>query len=89
MTFYSKYSTRSESARREMTRTPVFVVLERSKAGRLTRVDGVWLTREEAERYCANQHYNLHNPFVYGLPANGELAEALRDDLAAATGGAV
>lgn len=149
----SKFCTRSESSRREMTRTPVFVVLvetaqlldyrdedrpdsmERDDDGDLrhkatgecccnttamppcahctsntrvtfneikalrnddrpvtieTTVEGVWLTRQEAEAWLASKHYNYRkdqHAYVYGVPADGELADVLRDGSECAPGG--
>lgn len=80
MTFQSKFSTRDASAIAEGTRTPVFVLLERtSGGGRIVRVDGVWLTRQEADEHVERQRHNLRSPLVYAVPANGELVVALRD----------
>lgn len=41
--------------------------------------EGVWLDREEAESFAKSHEYNYRNGWqVYGIPANGQLAELLR-----------
>lgn len=43
------------------------------------RVEGVWLSREEAEAYAQSRRYNYpHGYRVYGVCANGLLAELLK-----------
>jgi hypothetical protein len=77
--FRSRFCSRDESALHESTRTPVFVVLDRNTRDRVERIEGVWLTRQEAEEHVGCSRYNYRNPLVYGVPANGELVDALRD----------
>lgn len=82
MTFRSKFCSREQSIRREMTRDVVFVVLDRSSARdykSVQRIDSVWLTRQEADAFVESQRHNLRDPWVYGVPAGGELAEAVRE----------
>lgn len=76
--FKSTFCTGRDSCRREMTRDVVFLVIDRGMAPH--RLDSVWLTREEADQYVAARRHNFRRPWVYGLPANGELAQALQDD---------
>lgn len=68
--------TRSDQARVEMTRDPIFL-LQRA-IGNQWHIESVWLTREEAEDYGRANAHNLRPLWrVYCVPAGGELARTL------------
>lgn len=73
--------TQSERCRREATRDVIFLLRYKhsKRSMRFTEVEGVWLSREEAEAFAKGHEYRWPGGWqVYGLPANGKLAELIK-----------
>lgn len=73
--------THSERCQAECTRDVVFLLrYKRSKKStRFAEVEGVWLSRQEAEAFARSHEYRWPGGWqVYGLPANGKLAELIK-----------
>lgn len=69
-----------ERCREECTRDVIFLFQERqSKKGDNWRTSGVFLTREEGEEFGRSTDYRYaHGWRVYGVPAEGELAQLIK-----------
>lgn len=70
----------ADRCRREATRDVVFILRWRVKGTREWIVDSVWVDRDEAEEFRHGHAYRWPVSEVYGVPANGALAELLRGD---------
>lgn len=67
----------------ECTRDVIFLLRYKTskRSMRYSEVDGVWLSREEAESFAKRHEYRWpHGWQVYGIPANGKLADLIRVD---------
>ena len=68
----------ADRCRTEATRDVIFLLRWRSTKREKWQVDGVWLSREEAEDFRQRHIYRWRHSDVYGVCANGELAEVLK-----------
>lgn len=72
--------TARQRCERDATRDVIFLLRWRCTTGPEWYVDSVWLDRDEAETFRTGHHYRWPISEVYGVPANGRLAELLRTD---------
>lgn len=72
--------THKQRCERESTRDVVYVLRWRARGTREWHVESVWLDRDEAEAFRAGHKYRWPVSEVYGVPANGVLADLLRRD---------
>lgn len=73
------HRSRREAAQYECTRDPIWLLQVRGDKRSAWRTETVFASREEGEAWAKAREYRWRHWMIYAVPAEGELAEFLKE----------